>query len=67
MSWLQQYVEHENVEKDHPDLAKSYNGVGECYMFQKKYDKALEYHNLALNIYKNRYGFLHPDVAETFL
>ena len=64
---IQQYVEHENVEKDHPDLAKSYNGVGECYMFQKKYDKALEYHNLALNIYKNRYGFLHPDVAETFL
>ena len=47
-------------------MGRSYNGVAEAKHYLGKHEEALALHELALNIFKNKYGFEHPEVAETF-
>ncbi|MEE1092130.1 MAG: tetratricopeptide repeat protein, partial [Prevotella sp.] len=44
---------------EHPDVALSYNNIGEVYHSQGDFQKALEYHNKALEIYKKTIGTEH--------
>lgn len=50
----------------HPDIAVSYNNIGWVYTEQCDYDKALEYYDKALAIYKKNLGPKHPDIATSY-
>ena len=49
--------------KDHPDVASSYNNIGSVYNDQGKKDKALKYFNKALDIRLKKLGKDHTRVA----
>ncbi|CAF3395954.1 unnamed protein product [Rotaria sp. Silwood1] len=49
----------------HPDIAKSYLGIGYAYFAQKKIKDAEKYFQMALTIQKQSLPYLHPDVAKT--
>ncbi len=42
--------------KDHPDMALTYNNIGEVYRAKGNYAKALEYHGKALEISESKLG-----------
>ncbi len=46
--------------------ASSYNNIGIVYDNLGDYDKALEYHNKALEIFKDVLGENHPDTASSY-
>ena len=51
----------------HPDLANSYNNIGEVYYFQNRGTKALEAFEKALQIHSVVYGEKpHPDIATIY-
>ncbi len=52
--------------KEHPNVATSYNNIGNVYSGQGNYDKALEYDNKALAIQEKVLGKEHPDVATSY-
>lgn len=50
------------------DIARSYHGVGECYIAQKRYDKALIYLDSALQLQLQAIpSHLHAELALTYL
>ncbi len=52
--------------EQNPDVATSYNNIGEIYRSQGNYSLALEYHEKALKICQDFYGENHPDVATSY-
>ncbi|CAF4941345.1 unnamed protein product [Rotaria socialis] len=46
----------------HPDLATSYNCIGEVYNGMGEYLKALSYLEKALSIYRNSLPETHPNI-----
>ena len=44
----------------------SYNNIAVVYESQNKYDEALEYYNKSLDIYINKLGKDHTDVADSY-
>ena len=52
--------------EEHPDIAKSYNNIGNTYDKMGDYKKALEYHELSLKIRKKILGEEHPDTASSY-
>ena len=53
-------------EKDNPDVANCYSGIGLIYYYQGKYVEALENHERALEIFKKVCGESHPHVATSY-
>ena len=51
---------------DHPDVAASYNGIGNVYYSQGQYERALEYYQKGLEINIKVSGQDHPDVATSY-
>ena len=51
---------------DSIDIAISYNNIGSVYSDKGDYDKALEYYNKALTIWKSKLGEEHTDVARSY-
>ncbi|PCJ28981.1 MAG: hypothetical protein COA94_03080, partial [Rickettsiales bacterium] len=53
---------------NHPDLAASYNSLGNAYDLKGNYDKAIEYHDLALTIRLQAYAnsLSHPEIAASY-
>ena len=45
-------IQKEMLEKNNPNIADSYNSLGNCYKTLKNYDDAIEYFKKALNIYE---------------
>ena len=54
------------LEKNHPDLAETYNDFAGLYHNQGKYKEAEEFYNNALDIRKKILVKDHPDLAETY-
>merc|ERR1712167_484341 len=52
--------------KDHTDVAMSYNNIAVVYKSQNKYDEALEYYNISLDININKLGKDHTNVANSY-
>jgi tetratricopeptide (TPR) repeat protein len=50
----------------HPDVANSYDRIGNIWNTKGEYDKALEYYEKCLNIEFKYYGDSHPNVAISF-
>ena len=50
---------------EHPDIATSFNNIGEVYMEQGDSNKALVYYFKALSIKKKVLGINHPEIANT--
>ena len=50
---------------NHPDVAKSYLGIGNVYDSQGQYERALENHQKALEIFIKVCGQDHPSVADS--
>jgi tetratricopeptide (TPR) repeat protein len=51
---------------DHPDVANSYNNIGEIHRAKAEYDKALEYYQKSLAIVLKQLGADHPYVATSY-
>ena len=49
--------------ENHPDVASSYNNIGEVYTNKHELDKALEYYNKSLSIKINTFGENHINSA----
>lgn len=50
------------------EVARTYNGIGECYMDLKKYNTALTYFDTALWIqHEKRASGQHPEIASAYL
>ncbi len=47
-------------------MGNTFNGLGITYDSKGEYDKAIEYHMKALNIYQKVLGNDHPDVILIF-
>ncbi|CAF2404461.1 unnamed protein product [Rotaria sp. Silwood2] len=54
-----------NLPDIHPDIAKSYIGIGYAYFAQKKIKDAEKYFQMALTIQKQSLPYIHPDIAKT--
>ena len=54
------------LDKEHPDIATSYNNIGSVYDDKGDYDKALEYYFKALEIREKVLGKEHPDIATLY-
>ena len=54
--------------KNHPDIANSYNNLGNVHGNMGDYTRALEYHSKSLNMKIALYGACrdHPDVGRFF-
>ena len=51
----------------HPDIASSYNNIGNVYQSQGNYSSALEYHRKSLDIRLEIHGDSpHPDIAASY-
>ena len=53
------------VGQDHPDVASSYNNIGNVYDHQGKYEEALVQYRRALEIKIRVFGQDHPGVAKS--
>ena len=53
--------------ENHPDMATSYNNIGNAYCNRGDYDKALEFYQKALKIRFQVLGENHPDVAYSYM
>ncbi|ETO35921.1 hypothetical protein RFI_01140 [Reticulomyxa filosa] len=51
---------------DHPDVATSYNNLGNVYQNKGEYDKAIEYNEKSLKIRLDKLGHDHPAVATLY-
>ena len=51
---------------EHPDVAQSYLGLGNVYDSQGQYERALENHQRALEIFIKVSGQDHLDVAKSY-
>ncbi len=51
---------------NHPDIASSYNNLGNVYLDLQQYDLAMEYHKKALDIYIKSCPAQHPDIAMSY-
>lgn len=47
----------------HPDVATSYNNIGNIYDSEGKAQKALEYYNKSLNLKVKMFGKDHPSIS----
>lgn len=54
------------LDKEHPDIATTYNNIARIYDDQGDYKKALEYHEKALDIREKTLGKEHPDTSQTY-
>lgn len=54
------------LDKNHPDMAISYNNIGTLYADLGEYGKASEYLNKALGIWLFVYGEDHPEIAASY-
>ncbi|CAF1456750.1 unnamed protein product [Rotaria sordida] len=54
-----------NLPNIHPDIAKSYIGIGYAYYAQNKIQDAEKYFQMALTIQKQSLPYIHSDVAKT--
>jgi tetratricopeptide (TPR) repeat protein len=54
------------LDKDHPDVARTYNNLGLVYYRQEDYAKALELYQKALEIYEKAIDKCLPDTATTY-
>ena len=52
--------------QDHPDVAISYNNLGEAYLSKGEFDRGIEYHEKSLKIQLAKLGQDHPDVARSY-
>ena len=59
-------IQEINLDEDHIDLATSYNNIGSLYSKKGRYNKALKYHNKALEIRKTRLGEQSIEVAYSY-
>ncbi len=50
----------------HPDVALSYNDLGEVYLAKGDLDQAISYHEQALALLKELFGERHPNVAASY-
>lgn len=55
-----------NVDKNHPDIAKNYQSFGYMYTNAKNVIKAEEYYTKALEIQHEILGDKHPDTAKSY-
>lgn len=51
---------------DHPDVAASYNNIGECFRLKTNYDQGVFSHKEALRIRLKAYGPVHLEVARSY-
>ena len=58
-------IREKTLGQDHPDVAKSLNGLAEVYRKQGKYAEAKMLDKRALAIFEKALGADHPDVADT--
>ncbi len=59
-------IREEVYEKEHPDIAVSYNNIGLVYSSKGDLDKALKYFTISLEVMKKAYGKEHPEVAGSY-
>jgi tetratricopeptide (TPR) repeat protein len=52
--------------ENHPDLANSYNNIGDVYINIGEYSKALSYYEKALEIYQKTLPANHPNLATSY-
>jgi len=52
--------------QDHPDVAISYDNLGEAYLSKGEFDRGIEYHEKSLKIQLAKLGQDHPDVARSY-
>lgn len=60
------YSAIEQFGENNPNVATSYNNIGNVYCSQGEYVQALEFHNKALEIRLSIFGDSHPDVAMSY-
>jgi len=58
--WLKAFGEN------HPDVAASYNNIGNSFQSLGRREEALQNHQLALGIWLKAFGENHPDVADSY-
>ena len=68
---IQYYEQALSIQKkvsstDDPNIASTYNQIGQAYMKEKKYIKALAYYEQALAIDKKNLPNNHPDLAASY-
>lgn len=49
-----------------PEVAASYNNIGEIHRLRGDYDQAIEFHNKTLSIRRATLGENHPEVAHSY-
>jgi len=54
------------LRKKYPDIAISYNGLANIYLFNKEYEKAQKYYLIALEIQEKILSKVHPNTAKTY-
>jgi len=52
--------------ENHPIIAVRYNNLVLIYSGKQEYDKAIQYSEKALKIYRNAYGEDHPEIAISY-
>ncbi|MGD0756681.1 MAG: CHAT domain-containing tetratricopeptide repeat protein, partial [Bacteroidales bacterium] len=59
-------IRKETLGEKHPEVATSYNNIGNAYYDKGEYDKALEYHFKSFQLLKEILGEKHPLVADSY-
>ncbi len=60
------FFKQKSLPKDHPDLATSYNSLGNLYQRKGEYDPALENYIESLRIRKKSLPKDHPSLATSY-
>ena len=57
----------EKLDKEHSNVAASYNNIGNVHLERAEYDKALGFYQKSLDIKLKKAGKNHPDVAAVYM
>jgi len=59
-------IREQELGKDHPNIAESYQRIGEVFNNKGEYDEALKWHKVALAIREKVFGKEHPNTVDSY-